>query len=165
MQTTAVRREVPDFSACPDLVVIMLGMQVHTGYGLKTLLGLGKPIDAAVVGRPDRLLHYENRIIFSLRPTHIGMRWYWRDPQSLEAWSKSDPHRIWWRDFLRDSRGTGFWHETYHLRGGMEAVYVDIGKPVGFSTFMPMVPALGTMASRRRARAPDSAPDRPDRIA
>lgn len=165
MQTTAVRREVPDFSACPDLVVIMLGMQVHTGYGLKTLLGLGKPIDAAGVGRPDRLLHYENRIIFSLRPTHIGMRSYWRDPQSLEAWSKSDPHRIWWRDFLRDSRGTGFWHETYHLRGGMEAVYVDIGKPVGFSTFMPMVPALGTMASRRRARAPDSAPDRPDRIA
>ncbi len=165
MQTTAVRREVPDFSACPDLVVIMLGMQVHTGYGLKTLLGLGKPIDAAGVGRPDRLQHYENRSIFSLRPTHIGMRWYWRDPQSLEAWSKSDPHRIWWRDFLRDSRGTGFWHETYHLRGGMEAVYVDIGKPVGFSTFMPMVPALGTMSSRRRARAPDSAPDRPDRIA
>ncbi len=78
------------------------------------------------------------------------MRWYWRDMPSLEAWSKSDPHRIWWRDFLRDSRGTGFWHETYHMRGGMEAVYVDIGKPVGFSAFMPMVLAHGTMASRHR---------------
>jgi hypothetical protein len=72
MQTTAVLH--PDFSAYPDLVVIMLGMQVRTGYGLKTLRGLGKPIDAAGRGRPEGLLHYENRIISSPRPIHIGLR-------------------------------------------------------------------------------------------
>jgi hypothetical protein len=91
---TAVRREAPDCSACPDLFVIMLGMQVHTGYGLKTLLGLGKPFDAAGVTRPEGLLYYKNRTIFSLRPAPIGMRWYLRDMQSLQACSKSDPHRI-----------------------------------------------------------------------
>jgi hypothetical protein len=47
----------------------------------------------------------------------------------------------------------------------METVYADIGKPVGFSTFLPMVPAHGTMMSRHRAAALDSEPDLPDRIA
>jgi hypothetical protein len=47
----------------------------------------------------------------------------------------------------------------------METVYADIGKPVGFSTFLPMVSAHGTMMSRHCAVAPDSEPDLPDRIA
>ena len=46
------------------------------------------------------------------------MRQYWRDFQSLEAWTRSEPHRVWWKNFLRNSGGTGFWHETYFLRGG-----------------------------------------------
>lgn len=153
MGTDTVRRRVPDFSDYPGLIVIMLGMQVRTSYGVKTLLGFAKPIDMAGAGRPDGLLHFDNRIIFNLYPMHIGMRWYWRDMDSLETWAQSEPHRIWWRDFQRDSRGTGFWHETYHMRGGMEAVYVDMHRPVGFSGFMPMVPAHGTMASRYRAYA------------
>ncbi|HEY6292222.1 MAG TPA: DUF4188 domain-containing protein [Terriglobia bacterium] len=36
------------------------------------------------------------------------------------------PHQDWWCDFLRDSGGTGFWHEAYFKRGGMEAVYDNI---------------------------------------
>jgi len=40
-------------------------------------------------------------------------------------------------DFLRDSGGTGFWHETYYMRGGMEAVYDDMKMPVGFLRFAP----------------------------
>ena len=59
--------------------------------------------------KPDGLLLHES-FLFSLR--HFGMRQYWRDFESLEAWSCSEPHRQWWQSFLRDSGGTGFWHET-----------------------------------------------------
>jgi hypothetical protein len=54
---------------------------------------------------PEGLLHYENNIIFKLYPLHLGMRWYWRDFESMERWTRS------WSDFLRHSGGTGFWHE------------------------------------------------------
>jgi hypothetical protein len=146
----SVTRQAPDFSEFPDLVVMMLGMHVRTWFGLRTLIGFRKPIELAGAAKPEGLLHYENNIIFSLSPMHVGMRWYWRDIASLEAWAKSEPHRTWWRNFLKDSGGTGFWHETYHMRGGMEAIYDDLNEPVGFSHFIPMVPARGSLSSRHR---------------
>lgn len=73
-----------DLSAYPDLVVIMLGMRVRALGGMKKLLGLGPQIDKAGAARPEGLLHYENNIIFRLFPMHIGMRWYWRDFNSME---------------------------------------------------------------------------------
>jgi len=76
---------------------------------------------------------------------HAGMRQYWRDPESLLKWTRSEPHRQWWQNFLKDSRGTGFWHETYFLRGGMEAIYDDIVPPIGFMSFAPVVSARGPM--------------------
>jgi hypothetical protein len=27
---------------------------------------------------------------------------------------------------------TGFWHETYLMTGGMEAIYDDVPEPIGF---------------------------------
>jgi hypothetical protein len=36
-----------------------------------------------------------------------------RGTESLLKWSRSEPHRQWWKNSLRDSGGTGFWHETY----------------------------------------------------
>lgn len=151
MKARPLARQVPDFSAFPDLVVMMLGMQVRTLVGIRTLLGYGPAIDRAAASRPEGLLHAENGIIFGFRPFHVGMRWYWRDATALEAWARSEPHRIWWTNYLRESGGTAIWHETYHMRGGMEAIYADPGNPVGFANFMPMVPARGTMASRHRA--------------
>ena len=50
------------------------------------------------------------------------MRQYWRDFESLEGWPRSEPHHLGWQQFLRDSGGAGFWHETYMRRGGVEAV-------------------------------------------
>ncbi|MGA8231440.1 MAG: phenylacetaldoxime dehydratase family protein, partial [Candidatus Acidiferrales bacterium] len=90
------------------------------------------------------LLRHEN-FIFSLFPMHVGMRQYWRDMESLLRWSRSEPHRQWWQQFLKDSGGTGFWHETYTLRGGMEAIYDDVPQPLGFAAFAPVVPARGPM--------------------
>jgi fumigallin biosynthesis monooxygenase-like protein len=84
---------------------------------------------------------------------HVGMRQYWRDFDALERWSRSEPHMLWWKQFLRDSGGTGFWHETYTMRGGMEAIYDDMPKPMGFSAFAPVSQARGPMFSARtRAR-------------
>jgi len=46
---------------------------------------------------------------------------------------------------LKDSGGTGFWHETYLRRGGMEAIYDDIPPRIGFTSFAPVVRARGPM--------------------
>ena len=156
MASTVVRRTV-DLSAYPDLVVIYLGMRVNRLWGLKTLLGFGPKIARSVEARPDGLLLHEN-LVLSLLPPHLGMRQYWRDFDALERWARSEPHRQWWQSFVRDSGGTGFWHETYFMRGGMEAVYDDMVQPLGLMKFAPVQPARGGMFSARgRARRPGAA--------
>jgi hypothetical protein len=92
------------------------------------------------------LLH--ERMLYS--PWHFGMRQYWRDYDSLEAWTRTLPHQEWWRNYVKDTAGTGFWHETYFVRGGMEAIYASIEKPLGFTAFAPVEPARGSMFSARR---------------
>ena len=148
-----VSRKTVDLSAYPDLVVVYLGMRVNTWYGLKRLIGIGPQISASAAAKPDGLLCHE-QIFYSLFPMNIGMRQYWRDLPSLLAWTRSDPHRQWWKDFLRDSGGTGFWHETYTMHGGMEAIYDDIPVPIGFASFAPVANARSGMfsASARMGR-------------
>jgi hypothetical protein len=125
-------------------------MRVTTITGIKTLVGFGPKISSAVAAKPDGLLLHEN-LFYSLR--NFGMRQYWRDFESLETWSRSEPHRLWWQSFLRDTGGTGFWHETYLRRGGIEAVYIDIPEPVGMARFATLVPARGAMFSARKLAA------------
>jgi fumigallin biosynthesis monooxygenase-like protein len=155
-----VERLTPDLSEYPDLVVIYLGMQVRAWYGVKTLFGFGPRIQGAVDAQPDGLLLHE-QILWSLFPPHAGMRQYWRDFDALERWARSEPHRDWWRTFLRDSGGTGFWHETYLARGGMEAVFDDVAKPVGMARFAPLRPASGGLFSARQRADRPPAPDAP----
>lgn len=154
-----VNRETVDLSQYPNLVVVYLGMRVNRLTGLKTLIGFGPKISSSVAAAPDGLLLHEN-FVFSLFPTHAGMRQYWRDLDSLLGWTRSDPHREWWKNFLRDSGGTGFWHETYMLQGGMEAVYIDVPAPIGIKHFAPVVPARGPMfgAAQRAGKPHDPAP-------
>lgn len=162
---TRTDRTTVDLSAYPDLVVIYLGMRLRALSGLKRILGLGPRIQAAGEERPDGLLHFENRIIYSLFPLHVGMRWYWRDFESMERWTRSEPHRRWWRDFLRDSAGTSFWHETYFGAGGMEAVYVDVTRPTGLQAFAPTLPARGSaFSARSRAGLSGDTPDQPESV-
>ena len=143
-----VDRQTVDLSQYPDLVVIYLGMRVNAWTGLKTVMRLGPSLNGAVKAKPDGLLLHE-AMLFSLIPPHVGMRQYWRDYASLEAWTRSAPHRDWWQDFLKDSGGTGFWHETYFMRGGMEAIYDDVKLRTGFAQFAPLTPARGRMFSAR----------------
>jgi len=143
---TKVSRRTVDLSQYPKLVVIYLGMRVNRLTGLKTLAGFGPKIAKSVEAQPDGLLLHEN-FVFSVFPMHAGMRQYWRDMESLLKWTRSDPHRLWWKNFLRDSGGTGFWHETYMRQGGMEAIYDDVVEPIGFMRFAPLLPARGPMFS------------------
>jgi len=152
-----VKRQTVDLSGYPDLVVIYLGMRVKAMTGIKTLIGFGPKISKSADDRPDGLLLHEN-LLYSLFPPHVGMRQYWRDFESLEKWTRSEPHRIWWQQFLRNTGGTGFWHEAYFVRGGMEAIYIDIDVPVGFAAFAPVVPARQAMFSARRRMDMSGAP-------
>jgi hypothetical protein len=162
---TPVSRQGVDLTAYPELVVIYLGMRVKTLAGLKTLFGLGPQIDRAGKAQPDGLLHFENNIIFSVFPFHVGMRWYWRDFESMEKWTRSPPHREWWQAYLRDSGGTGFWHETYFMGGGMEAIYNDVVQPVGFKAFAAVIDARGSsFSARRRLRRKGDVPKQPEGV-
>jgi hypothetical protein len=143
-------RRTVDLSGYPDLVVIYLGMRIIRPRGLRTLARVGPQINRAVAEKPDGLLLHEP-LYYSLLPLHVGMRQYWRDFPALERWARSLPHQQWWQDFLRDPGGTEFWHETYFMRGGMEAIYDYMAtKPIGLLAFTPSQPARGAMFSARR---------------
>ncbi len=144
-----VQRTTVDLSSFPDLVVIYLGMRVRTLAGLTTVFSFGPRIKASVDARPEGLLLHEN-VFYSLFPLHVGMRQYWRDFASLENWSRNLPHQQWWKEFLHDPGGVGFWHETYFKRGGMEAIYDDLRQPIGFASFAPTSPAQGPMFNARQ---------------
>jgi hypothetical protein len=88
-------------------------------------------------------------MVFSLFPLHAGMRQYWRDFESLERWSRTGTHKQWWQKFLRDTGGTGFWHELYVRNGEMEGAFIDVEK-TGLTGFAPTAPSRGTMFSSRR---------------
>jgi len=156
---THVERRTVDLSGYPDLVVVYLGMRVNRMTGIKTLLGFGPQISNFAAARPDGLLRHET-MFYSLFPVHVGMRQYWRDIGSLMKWTRSEPHRKWWQDFLKDSGGTGFWHETYFRQGGMEAIYDDVPQSIGFMAFAPVVPARGPMfgAAARAGKESTSQP-------
>jgi hypothetical protein len=147
-RSTGVERRTVNLSEFPDLVVIYLGMRVRNWRGLGKLLQTGRQIRAGVTQGPEGLLLHED-LIFSLFPPHLGMRQYWRDLDALERWTRELPHQQWWKDFLRDSAGTGFWHETYFMRGGIEAIYDDMDTPVGMMSFAPLEKARGRMFSAR----------------
>jgi len=158
MQTMVDRRTV-DLSGFPNLVVIYLGMRVNRLTGLKTLFGFGPKISKSAKALPEGLLLHES-IVYSLFPMHVGMRQYWRDMDSLLRWARSEPHREWWKSFLKNSGGTGFWHETYLRSGGIEAVYDDIPSPIGMMNFAPLVKARGAMfgAASRAGRTSAETP-------
>lgn len=106
-------------------------MRIKRGRGLRTVLGLGPSLAISTAARPEGLLLQEP-LVYSLVPLHVGMRQYWRDFASLERWARSAPHREWWRRWVRDSGGTGLWHEVYFMGRGMETVYNEMVKTTGF---------------------------------
>ncbi len=142
--------EIADLSAYPDLVVVLLGMRVKTLAGLRTLFGVGRPLGAMARQAPEGLLHHET---FLWRINHVGIRQYWRDLESLERFTRSAPHKDWWRAFSADTGGTAIWHEAYQRGGGMEGIYLDLDRKTGFGTFAPLRPRDRDTASSRQRLA------------
>ena len=143
-------RQSVDLAAYPNLTVIYLGMRANSLRGLKTLVNFGSKIKRAVAANPEGLLLHEN-ILLTFFPPHAGMRQYWRDFDSLERWARTGVHAQWWKGFLEDRSGVGFWHETYLREGQIESVYIDM-PPVGLSQFAPVEEARGSMFSARKRR-------------
>lgn len=143
-----VSRRAADLSALPNLVVIYLGMRVYTLRGVATVLRSRRAVRDAVASKPEGLLFHES-FYFSLWPLHIGLRQYWRDFDALEHWTRSIPHQAWWKEFVRDTRGTGIWHETYLTGNGIEGIYDGVRESVGLLHFAPAVAPVDT---RRLAR-------------
>jgi fumigallin biosynthesis monooxygenase-like protein len=141
-------RQSVDLTAYPNLVVIYLGMRANSLRGFKTVVSFGPKIKKSVDANPEGLLLHEN-LFFTFFPLHAGMRQYWRDFDSLERWARTGVHAQWWKGFLEDRRGAGFWHETYFRGGQIESVYIDM-PPVGLSQFAPLEEARGSMFSARR---------------
>ncbi len=110
------------------------------------MMGIGRGLSDVARHKPDGLLLHEG-LIFGWG--HVGMRQYWRDLESLERFTRSEPHKGWWRDFIKDSGGAGFWHETYRKAGGMEAIYIDMPKPIGFAAFAGERAPVGPFLSAR----------------
>lgn len=142
-----VKRTTVDFAAYPGLVVIYVGMRINSIRGIFTLLKFARRMREAVKQKPEGMLLHEG-LVFSFR--QFGVRQYWRDFETLEAWASAPPHRDWWREYLQDTKGTGFWHETYFLGGGMEAIYDNMRSPVGLLKFAPHEPPTGGMFTARK---------------
>lgn len=143
-----LQRLTVDLVKYPELVVIYLGIKVNNPRGIGTVLKLGPQINRSVAQKPDGLLLHES-LIFSLWPLHVGMRQYWRDFPSLEAWTRTLPHQAWWKDFLNDPGGTGFWHEVYTANGRIEAIYDNMNIRPGLAAFADLIPAHGPMFGAR----------------
>lgn len=141
-----VPRTTVDLAPYPDLVVMYIGLGLRSPRGLFTLLHLMRRIRRAVKARPDGLLLHE---IVLFPPFQIGMRQYWRDFDSLEAWAGAPPHRTWWKEYLADPKGTSLWHETYFMHGGVEAIYDNVAARTGLTKFAEVVPAEGSLFKAR----------------
>ena len=146
-QQTRTRFTV-DLSAYPDLVVIYLGLRVTAFRGLLPALEFGPKLKQAMKEKPAGLLRHE-LLFFSIYPLHLGIRQYWLNFESLERWARSSVHAGWWKNFVQNPTGYGLWHETYFIRGGMEAIYGDVPPPLGLMGFAPIRPATGAGFSSR----------------
>lgn len=136
-----------DLSDYPDLVVIYLGYRASGLKGLRSMLQIGRGLRSIKLQPPAGLLSHEDLWFGFMHP---GFRQYWRDLESLEAFTRAPQHAAWWRDFAGGSTGGGIWHETYRLRGGIEAIYLGLD-PIGLASFAPeRVPTGPFMTARQR---------------
>lgn len=141
-----IDRQSVDVSSYPDLVMIMLGFRVRGWRGLLAMRQIGPGLARIGRERPDGLLAHEGMMFSWL---HFGFRQYWRDLAALESFTRSEPHADWWRRIRELSAAAGFWHETYHASGGVEALYVGMGEPVGLQRFAPGRQPVGPFLSAR----------------
>ena len=142
----AYHRHSIDLSGFPDLVVVYLGYRAKTLKGALQAFRIGAGLRAIDRAPPEGLLAHET-LWFGF--AHPGFRQYWRDLDSLEAYTRAPQHAAWWRNFAKEPNGGAIWHETYRLRGGMEAIYSGVSD-IGFARFAPARDPVGPFMSARQ---------------
>ena len=140
------RRETVDLADYPELIVVILGFKLRRLRALPAMMRIGKGLAEIRKDPPDGLLA-EDGMLFGWN--HVGFRKYWRDRSALGRFTRSDPHAGWWRDVRELSAGAGFWHETYHARGDVEALYAGMPGPVGLQRFAPERHPVGPFMTAR----------------
>ena len=140
------QRDSVDLSGFPELVVVYLGYRARNLRGIRSLLRIGRGLSSLRSNPPPGLLAHET-LMFGL--LHPGFRQYWRDFDSLEAYTRGPQHKAWWSGFAKDAANGGIWHETYRLGGGMEGIYSGMPK-IGFASFAPEQTPVGPFASARQ---------------
>lgn len=125
-------------------MTIYLGYRIRPWSALPRLLRVGRGLAALRAAPPDGLLSPQD---LSFGFLHPGFRQHWRDPASLEAFTRADPHAGWWRDVTRNGGG-GIWHEAYHRAGGFEAIYAGV-PGIGFAAFAPALDLTGVGSTAR----------------
>lgn len=145
-QTARSKPVSVDLSAYPDLVVVYLGFRASGWQSLLALFGIAPKLEGIRRQKPEGLLAHET-IIFGLN--HIGLRQYWLDFESLERFTRSEPHKSWWANFSKNTHGAGFWHEAYRRAGGIEGLYINLPKPIGLASFAAPRQPVGTFMSSR----------------
>jgi len=141
-----------DTDAYPELIFIELGMSPNNLLGFFTVLSVLPGIQRSTKAE-GLLAHNLGVIMKGLRP-HFIIRQYWRSFEDLERYARGDDtHKSWWRDMLQDTRHTTIWHETYSIKGGIDAIYGTTGKNygvLGLSAFAPTMDARGSAYSARK---------------
>ena len=95
------------------------------------------------------LLHAER---FAAGTGHVVLLQYWRDYESMEAWTRRPPHSEWWRsavDRMRRKGDLGVYHESFLVpRANVESIYLD-SPPVGLMAFGDLDDANGPRTAAR----------------
>jgi hypothetical protein len=146
---TRVAKVSVDLVLYPELVVVYLGFRAEGFRAIRRLMSLGGGLRAIRQSPPDGLLRHEFLLWGWM---HVGIRQYWRDLPSLEAFTRTAPHADWWRDFASGAEGSGFWHETYSRQGGIEGLYFDM-PPLGLAAFAPPRGPAGDFKTARQRLA------------
>jgi hypothetical protein len=126
-------------------------------HGLVTVVRLRRHVLRAVAAKPDGLLLHES-FYLSLFPLHVGLRQYWPDFDALERWARTSPHREWWKSYIRNPRGTGFWHETYSAGPVSKPFMMRCANRPDSCVSRPARPAAGRFFSARKRLRLTSAP-------
>ena len=95
------------------------------------------------------LLHSD---MFTAGWKHVCILQYWRDFESVHAWSHMPPHSEWWRGInarIRSRQDVGVYHETFLVpRERYESIFIQCPR-IGVSAFGNLAPPTGRATTSR----------------
>jgi hypothetical protein len=91
---TQTKRATVGLSGYLDLVMVVLSFRVGGLRGIPAMMRIGRGLGQVAASPTKSLLRHDQML---LGWSHIGMRQYWRDLDTLGRFTRSAPHSGWWR--------------------------------------------------------------------